>query len=123
MDEYARAELLAVIRQVRKRWRTKLAIRGAVGFLVAGLLAIFALAAALDYFRFSPAAIFWFRLVAGVLLLARRAGSSRVRCSARSPTNRSRSTSKNTSPRSTPPSSPRWPSPATGPPLRCWCAG
>jgi hypothetical protein len=70
MDDYARAELLAVIRQVRKRWRTKLAIRGAVGFLIAGVLAIFALAAALDYFRFSPAAIFWFRLVAGGLLLA-----------------------------------------------------
>ena len=70
MDDYARAELIAVIRQVRKRWRTKLAIRGAVGFLVAGVLAIFALAAALDYFRFSPAAIFGFRFVAGALLLA-----------------------------------------------------
>ena len=31
MNEHARAELIAVIRQVRKRWRTKLAIRGAVG--------------------------------------------------------------------------------------------
>ena len=70
MDDYARAELIAVIRQVRKRWRTKLAIRGAVGFLLAGLLAIFALAAALDYFRFSPGAIFGFRLVAGALLVA-----------------------------------------------------
>ena len=69
MNEYARAELIAVIRQVRTRWRTKLAIRGAVGFLLAGLLAIVAMAAALDYFRFSPAAIFWFRLVAGAALL------------------------------------------------------
>ena len=49
MNEYARAELVAVIRQVRKRWRTKLAIRGDVGFLVSGLLAILAITAALDY--------------------------------------------------------------------------
>ena len=42
MDDYARAELIAVIRQVRKRWRTKLAIRGAVGFLVAGVLCLIA---------------------------------------------------------------------------------
>ena len=48
MNEYARAELVAVIRQVRRRWRTKLALRGAVGFLVAGLLAILAIAAALE---------------------------------------------------------------------------
>ncbi|MCC7179865.1 MAG: hypothetical protein IT177_15910, partial [Acidobacteria bacterium] len=68
MNDYARAELVEVIRQVRKRWRTKLAIRGAVGFLVAGLLAMFAIAAALDYFRFSPASIFWFRIVAGLVL-------------------------------------------------------
>ena len=64
INEHAHAELIAVIRQVRKRWRTKLAIRGAVGFLVAGVLAIFAMAAALDYFRFSPAAIVWFRIIA-----------------------------------------------------------
>jgi hypothetical protein len=70
INEHARAELIAVIRQVRKRWRTKLAIRGAVGFLVAGILAILALAAALDYFRFSPAAIVGFRIVAAGLLLA-----------------------------------------------------
>ncbi len=69
MNEYARAELVAVIRQVRKRWRTKLAIRGAVGFLVAGLLAILAITAALDYYRFSPDAIFWFRILTGVLLV------------------------------------------------------
>ncbi|MCC7124657.1 MAG: hypothetical protein IT178_07400, partial [Acidobacteria bacterium] len=70
MNEYARAELVAVIRQVRTRWRTKLAIRGAVGFLVAGALAIIAIAVALDYFRFSPASIFWFRIVTGVMLVA-----------------------------------------------------
>ena len=70
MNEYARAELLAVIRQVRTRWRTKLAIRGAVGFLVSGVLAIVAMAAALDYFRFSPTSIFWFRIITGLVLVA-----------------------------------------------------
>src|SRR5688572_30398907 len=70
MDQYARAELLSVVRQVRKRWRLKQAVRGAVGFLVAGILAIFAIAAALDYFRFSPAAIFWFRIATGVALVS-----------------------------------------------------
>ena len=33
----ARAQLLEVVRQVRRRWRIKLALRGAVGFLLAGL--------------------------------------------------------------------------------------
>jgi hypothetical protein len=69
MNDYARADLVSVIRQVRQRWRTKLAIRGAVGFLAAGVLAIVAIAAALDYFRFSPSAIFWFRILTGVLLV------------------------------------------------------
>ncbi|MCC7034518.1 MAG: hypothetical protein IT179_16985, partial [Acidobacteria bacterium] len=68
MNDHARAELVEAIRQVRKRWRTKLAVRGAVGFLVAGVLAMFAIAAALDFFRFSPASIFWFRIVAGLVL-------------------------------------------------------
>ena len=31
----ARAQLLDVVRQVRRRWRIKLALRGAVGFLLA----------------------------------------------------------------------------------------
>ncbi|MCC7240653.1 MAG: hypothetical protein IT180_01900, partial [Acidobacteria bacterium] len=69
MDEYARVELIGVVRQVRRRWRTKLAIRGAAGFLVAGLLAILAMAAALDYLRFSPESIFWFRILTGLLLV------------------------------------------------------
>jgi hypothetical protein len=69
MSDYAREELLAVVRQVRKRWRLKLAIRGAVRFLVAGLLAILAIAAALEYYRFSPASIFWFRILTGLTLL------------------------------------------------------
>ena len=44
----ARAQLLDVVRQVRRRWRIKLALRGAVGFLLAGLVAILAIAYALE---------------------------------------------------------------------------
>ncbi len=64
----SRAALLDVIRQVRKRWRTKLAIRGAVGFLVATTLVLVASAYALEALRFSPASIFGFRIA--VLLAA-----------------------------------------------------
>ncbi|MEZ5283483.1 MAG: hypothetical protein R2712_01485 [Vicinamibacterales bacterium] len=70
MDEYARAELIAVVRQVRRRWRTKLAIRGAAGFLLAGVLAMVAIATGLDYFRFSPSAILLARVVTALLLVA-----------------------------------------------------
>ena len=55
----ARAQLLEVVRQVRRRWRLKLALRGAVGFLLAGLVAILAIAYALEALKFTPGAIFW----------------------------------------------------------------
>jgi hypothetical protein len=64
-----RAQLLDVVRQVRRRWRLKLALRGAVGFLLAGLAAILAIAYALETFKFTPSAIFWFRIIAGVALV------------------------------------------------------
>ena len=54
----SRAQLLDVVRQVRRRWRLKLALRGAVGFLIAGVLAIVAMAYALEALKFTPAAIF-----------------------------------------------------------------
>jgi hypothetical protein len=65
-----RSELLDIVRQARRRWRMKLALRGAVGFLIAGVLAIFAIASGLEAFRFSPEAIFWFRIATGLALLA-----------------------------------------------------
>ena len=68
----ARAQLLEVVRQVRRRWRIKLALRGAVGFLLAGLLAIIAIAYALEALKFTPAAIFWFRIVTALVLRRRR---------------------------------------------------
>ncbi|MSO82209.1 MAG: hypothetical protein EXQ53_02780, partial [Acidobacteria bacterium] len=65
-----RAQLLEVVRQVRRRWRLKLALRGAVGFLIAGVLAILAIAYALEALKFTPSAIFWFRIVTGLVLVA-----------------------------------------------------
>src|SRR6188508_2090443 len=66
----ARAQLLEVVRQVRRRWRIKLALRGAVGFLLAGLIAILAIAYTLESLKFSPDAIFWFRIVTGLVFVA-----------------------------------------------------
>ncbi len=65
-----RAQLLAVVRQVRRRWRIKLALRGAVGFLIAGILALLAVAYTLEALKFTPSAIFWFRIVTGLVLVA-----------------------------------------------------
>ena len=65
-----RAQLLEVVRQVRRRWRLKLALRGAVGFLIAGVVAIVAIAYALEALKFTPAAIFWFRIATGLVLVA-----------------------------------------------------
>ena len=66
----ARAQLLEVVRQVRRRWRIKLALRGAVGFLLAGLIAILAIAYALESLKFSPDAIFWFRIITALVFVA-----------------------------------------------------
>ena len=66
----ARAQLLEVVRQVRRRWRIKLALRGAVGFLLAGLIAILAIAYTLEALKFSPDAIFWFRIVTALVIVA-----------------------------------------------------
>src|SRR6185503_7098688 len=64
-----RARLLEVVRQVRRRWRIKLALRGAVGFLVAGVAAILAIAYTLEALKFTPSAIFWFRILTGLALV------------------------------------------------------
>ena len=66
----ARAQLLEVVRQVRRRWRIKLALRGAVGFLLAGLIAILAIAYTLEALKFTPDAIFWFRIVTALVFVA-----------------------------------------------------
>jgi hypothetical protein len=63
-----RTALIDVIRQVRQRWRLKLAVRGAVGFLAATILALVASAYALEALKFTPGAILTFRV--GLLLVA-----------------------------------------------------
>ena len=65
-----RAQLTAVISEVRRRWRIKMALRGAA--LVIGGTALILLGSALgiDALRFSPKAILAFRLAALVALIA-----------------------------------------------------
>ncbi|MEO6222854.1 MAG: DUF4175 family protein, partial [Vicinamibacterales bacterium] len=64
-----RAQLTAVISEVRRRWRTKMALRGAA--IVIGGTALILLGAALgiDALRFSPNAILGFRLAALVAVI------------------------------------------------------
>ena len=57
------AELLAVIAEVRRRWRMKIALRGALLVAGIGLLLFLASARALEAARFTPQAILIFRVV------------------------------------------------------------
>jgi hypothetical protein len=63
-------ELTRVIRGVRRRWRLKVALRGAAIVLAAGLLAFAGSAYAMDHFRYEPWAVTSFRLLAYVALVA-----------------------------------------------------
>ena len=57
-----RSELTGIIRDIRKRWRLKLALRGAA-FVVAGFLLTLLLSAyALESLKFSPGSIIAFRV-------------------------------------------------------------
>src|SRR3954466_11640701 len=58
-----RTELVDVIRQVRNRWRLRLALRGAVVVVAGTVLALLLSASGLESFRFSPPAIIAFRIV------------------------------------------------------------
>src|SRR6476659_8826028 len=58
-----RTELVDVIRQVRNRWRLKLALRGAVVVAAGTVLALLLSASGLEQFRFSAPAIITFRIV------------------------------------------------------------
>lgn len=64
-----RSDLLAIIAQVRRRWRLKLALRGAAA--AAGILALALVAAAvgLELTRFSPAAIVTLRIATLVVAI------------------------------------------------------
>src|SRR5687768_4263252 len=65
-----RAQLTAVISEVRRRWRIKMALRGAA--LVIGGTALILLGSSLgiDALRFSPSAILGFRIAALAALIA-----------------------------------------------------
>ena len=64
---HGRTELVEVIREVRVRWRRRLAARGALVVLAGTVLALLVSASGLEQLRFSPAAIIVFRvLVVGV---------------------------------------------------------
>ena len=56
-DTGHRAELLDVIRQIRNRWRFKLALRGVVVVAIGSILALLLSASGLEAFKFSAAAI------------------------------------------------------------------
>src|SRR5712691_7124958 len=66
-----RSELTSIVRQIRKRWRMKLALRGAAFVVAGGLLALLVSAYGLERLKFSPGSIIPFRLamimISGVL--------------------------------------------------------
>jgi len=65
MIDPTRASLEATIAAVRRRWRTRLLVRGLLHVVAAGVLAIVAASMALEFFRFSPQAV-W--VVRGLML-------------------------------------------------------
>src|SRR5687768_12716472 len=63
-------ELLDIIAGVRRRWRLKLAMKGAVGVVVIGLLLVLAATYGIEWARSSTVAILASRLAFGVVLVA-----------------------------------------------------
>ena len=71
MTDPTHASLESTVRAVRRRWRTRLVVRGLLQVVVAGVLAIVAASMALEFFRFSPQAVWVARgLMTGLLLVA-----------------------------------------------------
>ena len=62
--------LVDIIHDVRRRWRYKLALRGAVGVLGLGVAALLLSAFGLESWRFSAGSIVTFRVVLGLTLAA-----------------------------------------------------
>ena len=58
-------DLVGIIHEVRRRWRYKLAMRGAVGVLGIGVVFLLIAAFALESWRFSPGSIVTFRVLLG----------------------------------------------------------
>ena len=60
------SDLMGVIHQIRRRWRYKLMLRGAVGVLGLGAAALVFSAWGLESWRFSPASIITFRVLIAI---------------------------------------------------------
>ena len=62
------SELVEIIHQVRRRWRMKLALRGALGVVGLGVLVLLVSAYGLESWRFTAPAIITFRVIVGIAL-------------------------------------------------------
>ena len=62
------SELVEIIHEVRRRWRMKLALRGALGVAGLGILVLLLSAYGLEFWRFTPASIITFRVIVGLAL-------------------------------------------------------
>ena len=62
------SDLVGVIHQIRRRWRYKLMLRGAVGVLGLGAAALVLSAWGLESWRFSPGSIITFRILVAIAL-------------------------------------------------------
>ena len=71
-----RSELIAIIHQVRRRWRMKLALRGALGVLGLGVSSCCCRRTASSRGASAPASIITFRVILGVALAGLVAYSS-----------------------------------------------
>ena len=70
VDGSTRQELVDVIRDVRKRWRTKLLLRGGIVVLGGALVALFLASWGLQATRFSPESVTWLRVAVFTVLAA-----------------------------------------------------
>src|SRR5688572_22445760 len=68
-DSDADSDLIGIIRQVRRRWRMKLALRGAAIVAALTVVAFLAAALGLESSRFAPGAIFAFRILLPAAML------------------------------------------------------
>src|SRR4026209_522392 len=63
------SELVEIIHEVRRRWRMKLALRGAMGVAGLGVLILLLSAYGLESWRFTAGSIIAFRVIVGVALI------------------------------------------------------
>src|SRR5580765_6172257 len=63
------SELVDIIHEVRRRWRMKLALRGAMGVAGLGVIILLLSAYGLESWRFTPGAIITFRVIVGLALV------------------------------------------------------